>query len=661
MRHFWLTTLILLFTALSFVGNAQVNLTPSADTDTNSEQQPKGVIDDPDEPDSVSRTRIFSFHHRPFQVWITHLSNPLLDPTGAQYLSNPLDALNGDFFISKGLVGQIHQSLFPCWGDSLDWSYQPDVNIGYNKKPNTIQFHHVQRPYTSLTYASSLKSEYVVKASHTQNIMPRWNIGLDYTLYNPDPIYANSAVKNHYLDINSNYYSRDSRYQVYGGVIWQKFLIGESGGLANDDYFVQSHGSNLSGIPMRNYEAQSLYNTLDLFCHQTYNLVRQVERIKERYTIQVSENDSSQLDTLYWDDTLRVAQPSTFNPGVFGLDLNLKRSARRYIDSTTTYRYSGLLFWTNDAYTDYHWTNPIKLTCGIKPEVIRTNEHDSLQYTLFQTTYNALLTISMPHSDFRFQGDIILSGDYPNGDHRFEAQYNLRFDSLRTLSFSASTQGQSPDFFFYHYHSNTHHWDRTDWDKQRFQRFQASYRRNNICQIDLTARHISHQVFLRGDSIFLHAEQSNDEAWLLQARLMLKFKLWSWFHYDMQQLVQYTDNNDIVHVPLFASKNSIYCDVNIFHHVLRMQAGVDLRYHTAYYADSYNPEVGAFVRQSAIKIGNYIWTDLFLNLQIKRATIFVKAGHLNSMWEQYPNYFLMPHYPGNKFGLYYGVTWQFFD
>ena len=117
----------------------------------------------------------------------------------------------------------------------------------------------------------------------------------------------------------------------------------------------------------------------------------------------------------------------------------------------------------------------------------------------------------------------------------------------------------------------------------------------------------------------------------------------------------------MVRVPLWASKNSIYADFHLFRRALRTQVGVDVSYHTAYYADAYDPSLGLFYRQDEMKVGNYIYADVFINLQIKRASIYVKAGHLNSLLESEAHYYALPHYPDNPFGLFYGMVWQFFD
>jgi len=93
---------------------------------------------------------------------------------------------------------------------------------------------------------------------------------------------------------------------------------------------------------------------------------------------------------------------------------------------------------------------------------------------------------------------------------------------------------------------------------------------------------------------------------------------------------------------------------------LRMQVGVDIRYYTRFAPDGYDPATGIFFQQD-VETGDYFWGDAFINLQVKRASIYIKAGHVNALWENHPQYFLLPHYPGTRFGLFWGMTWNFFD
>lgn len=644
--------------------NNNISSTTLPDTvaaDSTQQQQVKGVIPNDEEDPDTARHKVFMFHLSPLQVKIAHITAPTLDPSGSEAHDVLNAIMDGHYYLSKGIVGHQHYDVYPTYRSTTRWSYQPNVNIGYEKTPENVHYLQTQRPYTILSYGSSLKSEYVVHVGHSQNPLPRWNLSLDYKLINPDGIYSNTAAQNHYLDATTNYYTRDSRYQMYTGVIWQKYRIGENGGLADDEIFTSNRESNSASIPMRYYDRNSVYNTLDIFTHHTYNFVRQVERVYERMRMVPSESDSTLMDTLVYYDTVQPDPTHMLNKGVVGLDLTMQRSARRYIDSTTVFHYQGRFYWTNDAYPDYRRRNPLKLTVGVDAQLIHINERDSLKNQFGYLSPFAKAEWSLWRGVLRAKATTTVGGSYQKGDRHIDADYTFSLDSMRDVSAYFTMSAQAPDYIYYHYHSNGHRWDRETYDKKRLQRFGAKYQHKGLIDAELTASHINHDVWLEGDSTALHPVQSDKDYWLLQGRLTLRLRFWSWLHWDMQQMVQYSSDEQQLSVPVFASKNSIYADLYLFKHALRAQIGIDVRYHTRFYADNYSPTAGAFVRQHEIQVGNFFWGDIFANLQIKKATIYVKLGHVNALWESHPNYLLLPHYPGTYLGFYYGFIWKFFD
>lgn len=632
---------------------------PFRDTNDN---QPKGIVYHEEIPDSVLLPQVVRFHFTPYEVKILHSDHPLSDPTGWQW-QDRLNAIDGTYYLRKSLIGQSHLNLYPTLAEGLQWRYQPDINRGYSKYTETVHLYQTQKPFATLAYQSSLKSEYQVHANFTQNILPRWNISFDYDLINPDEIFSNSAVKSHLLDFTTNYYSADSRYQGILGVVWNKQQMGENGGLSDDALFTTGQQTNMAGLPVVSYHAQSLYNDLTIFTHNSYNLVRQVERVREHYTLEVNPDDSTLLDTLYLYDTLSPAPCHVYNAGVLALDVQFERHSRRFTDttfrdSTATFIYSGRIFWTNDAYPDYRWHNPLKITGGIEPRIVHINEHDSLTYNIYSVTPFARVQWHLWRGTLSGLGQYTFSGSTPGNDRRLEANYRIPIDSVRSIEASAVAEWKAPEFFYFHYHSNGFHWDQPDLDKISVQRFGMQYCHTGVWKVDLTAQHLLHNVWLDEQ---VRPHQSDGEAWLLQGRLMAHLRFFDWLCVDMQQMVQHSTNEEEVRVPTFASKNSIYADLQLFHRALHAQFGIDVRYHTLFYADAYNPAAGAFYRQNDIKVGNYLWGDVYINLQIKHASIYLKAGHLNAIWEQHPSYFLLPHYPGSQFGLYWGFKWSFFD
>lgn len=610
-----------------------------------------------EQPDSVLRRKVFMFKFRPTHVWIDQLWCPTLDPTGIQY-HDPLDALNGNYYLSKGMIGHQHTSLYPTLANGLGLKLQPNGYEGYYMTRTNIDLYQTLTPFTVLSYNSSLNKDYGLRITHTQNIMPGWNVALNYRLFSPEGVYTSSGAVNNYLNATTNYFSADSRLQAVAGIIWHRFRIQENGGLSNDNIFIQNQQTNRAGIPVvLNGETQQ--TDLAAFGRVTYSLTRQSEHYRHRDSLVVKAvNDSvTRLDTLDVVDTIPLRKPTFINPGVVGLEVNLDRRKRVFTDSTLWTERSATLFWTNDAYTGYRWRNPLKITAGITPRVINAViEGDTMSFSsMLDPFVRAEVAI--------FRGTLTVEGDMrgnfgfqPEPDSRFAATLEYPFDSSRLtyVSLSAVAQRQMPDARLVHdaiINQNI------ELGTLAVERYRMRFVLRDIVDIDLRTNHMNHNTWYEQNGRIVEGSQP---LWLTQATALLRLKAGP-MHLDMQQIVQHSTDEEQMPVPLWASKNSLYTDFTLFNRLLRVQAGVDVRYHTPYLAPSYDPATGLFLHQHDQMIGGYLWGDVFLNLQVKRASIYVKAGHLNALWEEEPRYFLLPHYPGQKFGLFWGLTWCFFD
>ena len=652
-----------------FVGNSD---TLNADT---LGWQPKSIEYHEDIPDTTLQHSVYLFRYDPQAVKIKVVDYPSLDPTGVQYL-DALDAMNGNYYLSRGVSGQQHLALYQTIGDTMHFRIAPDVNAGYRIRPENLWLIQTKRPYTSLSYASSLEKEHRVLVSISQNVMPRWNLAFDYKLINPDGNYSNSSATNHYLDATTNYYTRDARYQVTAGFIWEKFRMDENGGITNDSIFRNRTIRNEGGVPVLFTNMGSIDKNLTAFAKQTFNTVRPIDRYRRHEEIQFigydtiySKPDSLQntepsitrivplYDTIVKYDTIAPFRPMVVNTGVFGMDIQYDREKHVFTDSTVTRKLSGSIYWTNDAYWDSRWRNPLKLTIGVKPTLMHAFMYNGFRARFFALNPMASVTVDTKIGMVSASIEKNIADNYYKNGYRFDANLRAYLDSLHKHTIHAEVvfQGQDPDLIYHNLLAMSGS------DKKlgltNIQKFEVGYRFKEWLDWSVTARHIVNNIWIEDSFTVV---QNGGNAWLFQSRLNATLH-WSWFHYDMQHLFQYSTDQNQVRVPIFATKNSIYADVKIFKGALRAQFGIDLRYHTAFYADAYNPYTSTFYRQNDFKVGNYIWGDIFINLQVKRASIFFKAGHLNALWEGHPNYYLLPHYPGNNFGFYYGMIWKFFD
>lgn len=617
---------------------------------SNNTGQPKGIEFHVDEPDSVLQASVFMFQLHPLQVRFYEYGHPDFDPTHAQF-HNRLDAFNGNYYLSVTELGHPHIALFRDYTVGLGLSYRPQVFLGFYKTPGNITLYQTKKPYTLLGYHSSLKKDYQLHVTHTQNITERWNFALDYHLFSPQGTFANSAATDHLLDFSTNYYSRDARYQLAAGIIMQRMNLGENGGLATDSIYTQQMIDEEGGIPVNETMRHSITRDLTLYAHQSFNTVRQYKWHRPRKQ-PVADSAGRLHDSITGYDTIQGKKPHVLNTGVFAFDLQYDRQQYRYTDSTRYHRLSSRIYWTNDAF--YGESNPCKLSLGIRPETDRLELRDSLGTALTDVEYypfaQALFAFGKKrNAHLRVLGEMGLGC----GEYTLDIAPSFAFgneEHPRTLLFQVNTGAASPDLIY--------SLQAADADAIRnveTLRLHGEFRGRWI-DMSVSANHISHNIWLDNQ---LRTVQSDSSALLLQGRLTARLQLGR-VHLDLQQMVQHSSDQDQIRVPLLASKNSAYVDFKLFHGAMSTQVGADLRYHSPFKADGYAPSLGAFYRQDETVVGGYLYGDLFVNLQIKRASIYVKAGHLNSLFEQ-QSYCILPHYPMRGFGIYYGLTWQFFD
>ena len=594
------------------------------------------------------------FHHRTASIWIDQWWNPTLDPTGVQF-ADPIDALNGNYYLGKGQVGHPHTSLFPTPAGDLNPHMQPDAYEGYTPTLRNISFYQTLTPFSVLSYGGSLAKEHTLHLAHTQNITPGWNASFDYRLLNPEGIYTSQSALDHMLNATTNYFSSDSRLQAAGAIIWQKMSVDENGGLATDSIFTLQLQSNRAGIPVMQTGAGSVTNRLTTMARISYSLERQSETYRHRdsLVVVVLSDSTTRLDTIDVVDTIPLRQPRMLNPGVIGAEVSSHRDKRVYSDSTQWIEHSATLFWTNDAYPAHRFRNPLRITLGIRPHWIQAAiEGDTMQLQTFADPF-ARAALALGKATLTLDAEMRTAfSSIGQANRKAGAELHFPFDSLGNTfaTLSTSWETRTPDARLIHEATSTPR----DIESQIYT---LRFVHGEIIDLHLRATHASHATWI--DSVRT-VHEGTTAYWLLQASLLARLQFGP-IHLDMQQLLQHSTNAAQMPVPLWATKNSLYADFTLFHGLLRAQVGTDIRFHTTYHAPLYDPQTGLFLHQDNIDIGGYVWADVFVNIQVKRASIYLKAGHVNALWENPATYFLLPHYPGQGFGVAWGLTWCFFD
>ncbi len=666
------------------------NNNDSTSRDSTNSLASQGIVYDHKELDNATLAgKVFRFHYRPYAVKIEEVQHPDMEPAQMQTL-DPLDAPN-NYYLGRGM-GQVHYSLLRRPAMGLSASYSPNPNAAYSLSPNRLPLFQTQTPYSAVTFSNSIHKDANLDLLHTQNISPQWNIALRADFLRREGEYTRSGVKNQSFGFTTNYYSHDARYQLQGGIYYQSLRQEENGGVQNDTTCWQT--STRSGVPVNLYAATNQWRSVGIFVHQSYNTVQAFEQLRPRYAF----DSLLGKDTLAGYDTLLPAKPRVLNSGVWGMDVEIERHKRNYYDTDPTHfacffkdtaatfdsslyhRMAARLYWTNDAYMQTRWQNPWIVTVGITPELTRLPVLDAADPTtaVTQQQYIGLRQESqwavLPFAEskwrlgktaLRLNGEMVL-GSYRNGDHQLSASFLTPIGKQIEMQLQGMLQAKSPEFYFYQYSGNNMHWyygtDEYEKQQQRHAEMQIAWRDSSARQrISLRGSATRYSNIVLADGTLLRPfTQYNEAALLLQGSLEAALQ-WRWLHFETMQTLQHTDNSDLLRLPSFVSKSTLYADFPVFHGALRLQTGLSAKYFSRFYADEWNPALGLFTVQNDVEIGGYAWLDAFVTAQIKRACFFVKVVHWNAPLVANPNYFLLPHVPAEDLNVYFGISWKFFD
>jgi len=249
------------------------------------------------------------------------------------------------------------------------------------------------------------------------------------------------------------------------------------------------------------------------------------------------------------------------------------------------------------------------------------------------------------------------------GDFDFEANAKFNFYPFRKFRNSPVSLGahfetalEEPDWYSSHMHTNHYNWD-LSLDKISTTRIQGNFsiphwRMDGAVTWTLLAGQLYHDA----SSIM----QQNTEAMsVLTARLRKDFVAGP-LHLDNRILFQASSNTDVLPLPKIAANARWYMQF-VIAKVLTMQIGADAWYTDSWYMPGWNPALGAFYNQQTEKYGNAPVLDAFINMQWKRACIFVKLENAGMGWPlERADYFTAHHYVRTQRGLRVGVFWPFY-
>ena len=588
----------------------------------------------------------------------------------------------------------------------------------YSYTPENLPQFNTKTPYTELAYWGTLfankeKEESNIRIRTTQNITPKLNFMLEYHRFGSNGMLRREDTDNRTVVAAVNYLGE--RYLMHTGYIYDRIERSENGGLV-DSKWVRDTTVDSREIDVYLQNASNKLKRNTLFLDQTYRIPftfldkeyraekkAEKERKAERDSIMatgdslaiaaykekelalnaLAEAQAAEGDTIKTDITTAFIGHSSeysvfrktyqdkitddlgrqffddrfyINPTTSMDSLRVMKFENRFFIRLQPWKEDGIVskldVGVGDKLANYYSFNPQDYIMG-KNNVIQNSAY---LYAGAQGQYRRYMEWDA-FGKYNFAG-------YEANDFMIHANmtfkaYPFRKDRQSPLELKAhfETSLKEPDYYQEHLYTNHYRWD-NDFSKISTTKAEASL---SVPRWKLDA---SFGYALLSNNIYYDtlgiSRQNTKPMSVMTASLRKDFQLWK-FHLDNRVLFQLSSNSEVMPLPLLALNLRYYFEFDVVKNAMRMQVGANGTFTTKWYAPAYNPVLGVFHNQNKEEYGNCPYIDLFVNVQWKRVSVFLKAINMNMGWpNESADYFTAAGYIAPQRTFKIGITWPFY-
>jgi hypothetical protein len=567
---------------------------------------------------------------------------------------DPLKIDNG-MYSTLSNIGLAHKSLVFKADKSTGYSLRINSFDKYVYRRDGVKYYKLYIPQSNISYVMGSKKEQNLHVDLNREIIKNLTIGFNYSLNNSPGPYKSSKSNNTRVYFTGQYYTQNKRYGIVANYRNSRIRVEENGGLVNDSVFENNVESDRRLFEMNlNKASQKLINS-GFYVEQYFNLLKPS-----------TSNDSSKrkIDAGHLSYSIGYER----NQLIYTDDQPLSDFYAPYyppIDSTLTFdsiyqsSLSNKLMWSSLGYNEDKLSKVFYMYFGAQHKLIsQTMAYDSVAIAYNEVKPFAGISLNLFKSmHFKAYGELILS-DYSGGDYKLKAEIDQYLgnekNNVGRIDGSIELLSRKPYWWYENFNSNRFRWT-NEFKKENSMIISGRYSWKNLSG-GLVFNTFSNYTYL--DDSVKPQQVTNTETHLqifVSGNLNMKK-----FGMDTRLVYQKVSIPAIIRVPDFSGLLNIYFRSTIFKDAATVQTGFQINYYTAFYADAYMPELRAFYLQNDKKIGNYVFADFYVSLNVKRAILFFKAAHLNSYLGDY-RYYNTPHYPGRDARFYFGVSWRFYN
>ncbi|NDP26845.1 MAG: putative porin [Flavobacterium sp.] len=547
--------------------------------------------------------------------------------------------------------------------------FSPYPEIGFKGKhfnfleANQIRYCSVATPVTELYFKTVMKRGQNVDAFITVNTSPRFNFSIAYKGLRSEGKYINQLTSTGNFRFTTSYNTKNQRYFANAHFVSQDILNEENGGITTVEDFEGGNPDFINRERLEVYliDAKSFLKGKRVFLDHFFR----INSVKGNNNLYVTHQFNYENKYFEYNQATVVSNLATGRIYRFG-DSYKTSGINDQTHYNKTYNKVGLVyenttlgkfqFFADDFFNNYYYNQILILDDQTVPSSIsqRINSVGG-QYDYQKNKWNGKFLFSRSVSNqslsnldaklrYNLNEEMELSFQYQNINKLPNNNYNLYQSSYVNYNWSNDFKNEKINSIIVN--------ATTPWVEASVQ---YSTFNDHLYFADVST---PAQIALQ-QQIIAPTQYANTINYL-SVKASKEFRLGK-FALDNTLLYQKAEQQDfILNVPEFLTRNTFYYSQDMFHKALFFQTGVTFNYFTNYYANEYNPVIGEFFVQNKKEIGNFANLDFFFNAKIQRTRIYLIAEHFNSSFSG-NNFYSSPNNPYRDFIIRFGVVWNFFQ
>ncbi len=541
--------------------------------------------------------------------------------------------------------------------------------MGHNAKhfnyyqASDINYYSVATPLTELYFKTVMEQGQSLDAFLTINTSEQLNFSIAYKGLRSLGKYINQLSSSGNFRFTTSYHTAKKRYAAKFHFVAQDILNGENGGITNIIDFESENPDfdNRARLEVFFRNAESLLEGKRLFLDHRFRINKEdssndlfvTHQVNYEYKFFEFRQQTLVSEITNPDNT--VTEVLRFGDPYVNSNLHDRSRYNRLYNKIGVAYDSDLLgiftVFAEDFRYNYFFDRVLILGSGVIPSSI--NEEIAAvggRYDYRKGRWSGFATLSNS-----------VSGPAMSN---FEAGLTYQFNDRNEISAGFANLNKLPDLIYNLNQSNyiQYNWS-NDFNNEKINRIRATAK-TQWANVELQLHTITDKLYFSDNDPdiqqIISPKQYEETIGYLSLEVAREFRVGK-FALDNRVLYQeVTQEDNILNVPKFTTRNTLYYSDRFFKRALYVQTGVTFNYFTEYYANDYNPLIGEFFVQEERKIGNFPVLDFFVNARVRQTRIFLKAEHFNSLFTG-NNFYSAPNYPYRDFMVRFGLVWNFFQ